>query len=652
MNKFILFLLSFIFVIGTKGQTNPETIIPVVVNVFHDGDVLGTGNNLTYSQIDQVVQSLNVHYASGIGSIDQEDSNISFVLADKDVNGNQFIDDITGSTFNGYRSIDFNDYPFGSYTGQDYTAVANDGFAIVNAFGYETSNYLNIYVINWTGDAAGFTFLSAGYTGGYFVDPYFFLQTSQKTNAHEIGHFFGLYHSFNKQYNQPNGTNAESYFGYLSCLDATLENNCQTQGDLVCDTPPQVAILGACSTICLGFVNNGNGVDPRNIMSYSGCNDYKFTSGQIARMHAWISNFRSNMAQNGANNYGSTDGCTDSSACNYNSNAINDDGSCLFEDAIGVCGGSCATDIDDDDICDNVDNCVGQVDAIGVCNGTCQEDVDLDGICDDVDDCVGTLDACGICNGPGAIYDCGCEGIPAGDCDCNGNQLDALGVCGGDCVEDLNNNGVCDNQEDCVSENYHGYEYDLALFGSTCWFTENLRTTMYTSGVNINELGQGSEWSEDETGAYYNPLQVTDTLGFLYNWYAINEGVCPIGWRVPSDQDWKNLEDELGLNRTELNAVGNRGESQDMHTQIFASEFDPVYAGVIKDIDGIYYGQDLIATYWTSDSHFSLKRNRRESAWSRAILDTKNGIARYNDLWQTSKSKGHGMSVRCVYDVQ
>ena len=38
------------------------------------------------------------------------------------------------------------------------------------------------------------------------------------------------------------------------------------------------------------------------------------------------------------------------------------------------------------------------------------------------------------CNGPGAIYDCGCEAIPAGDCDCDGNQLDALGVCGGDCV--------------------------------------------------------------------------------------------------------------------------------------------------------------------------------------------------------------------------
>ena len=40
-------------------------------------------------------------------------------------------------------------------------------------------------------------------------------------------------------------------------------------------------------------------------------------------------------------------------------------------------------------------------------------------------------DACGICDGPGAIYECGCADIPAGDCDCDGNVLDECGVCGG-----------------------------------------------------------------------------------------------------------------------------------------------------------------------------------------------------------------------------
>ena len=136
-------------------------------------------------------------------------------------------------------------------------------------------------------------------------------------------------------------------------------------------------------------------------------------------------------------------------------------------------------DADEDGICDDVDECVGeldecgvcngpgstlecgctdipegdcdcegnQVDASGICGGDCAADEDADGICDDEDDCVGMIDECGICNGPGAIYACGCEGIPDGECDCEGTQADAVGVCGGDCASDMNDNGVCDDAE-------------------------------------------------------------------------------------------------------------------------------------------------------------------------------------------------------------
>ena len=78
-------------------------------------------------------------------------------------------------------------------------------------------------------------------------------------------------------------------------------------------------------------------------------------------------------------------GCTDDAACNYDADATQDDGSCEYTDAIGVCGGTCTADVDNDDVCDNVDSCVG------------------------------SLDACGVCNGPGAIYACGCSEIPAGE---------------------------------------------------------------------------------------------------------------------------------------------------------------------------------------------------------------------------------------------
>ena len=67
------------------------------------------------------------------------------------------------------------------------------------------------------------------------------------------------------------------------------------------------------------------------------------------------------------------------------------------------------------------------------------DDVDEDGICDDVDDCVGDYDECGMCNG---------NGIGDGECDCDGNILDCLGICGGnaqnDCLGECGGSAVVD----------------------------------------------------------------------------------------------------------------------------------------------------------------------------------------------------------------
>ena len=84
------------------------------------------------------------------------------------------------------------------------------------------------------------------------------------------------------------------------------------------------------------------------------------------------------------------------------------------------------------DIC----NCNGDsTDILGQCGGGCTSDIDMDGVCDDVDDCVGEFDECGVCNGEGANYECGCEDIPEGWCDCDGTALDSDG------------DGICDEDE-------------------------------------------------------------------------------------------------------------------------------------------------------------------------------------------------------------
>ena len=166
------------------------------------------------------------------------------------------------------------------------------------------------------------------------------------------------------------------------------------------------------------------------------------------------------------------EGCTDDTACNFDPQANLDDGSCEFV-SCAWCDDPEACNYDgegpagaaDPSLCESIADgacdCDGNVlDAAGVCGGTCQSDEDGDGVCDDVDECIGALDACGVCNGPGEIYACGCTEIPEGDCDCDGNQLDALGVCGGNCLVDADNDGWCD---ECTNTPVAGYALETEI---------------------------------------------------------------------------------------------------------------------------------------------------------------------------------------------
>ena len=174
-------------------------------------------------------------------------------------------------------------------------------------------------------------------------------------------------------------------------------------------------------------------------------------------------------------------------------------------DALDVCGGTCEADEDGDGICDDGDSCVGQADECGVCNGpgaiydcgctepvegtcdcdgnvedvlgvcggSCTADEDVDGICDDVDDCVGEYDICGVCDGPGPVFGCGCNDIPEGYCDCNGNVLDAVGTCGGACESDLNGDGICDDGSipGCIYAQACNYDPSASIYDGSCDFT-------------------------------------------------------------------------------------------------------------------------------------------------------------------------------------
>jgi hypothetical protein len=65
------------------------------------------------------------------------------------------------------------------------------------------------------------------------------------------------------------------------------------------------------------------------------------------------------------------------------------------------------------------------------------------------------------------------------------------------------------------------------------------------------------------SGTLTSPEEVLEMYGALYNWYAVDDprGLCPAGWHVPSDDEWKEMEIFLGMPELEANSKGNRGHN-------------------------------------------------------------------------------------------
>ena len=237
----------------------------------------------------------------------------------------------------------------------------------------------------------------------------------------------------------------------------------------------------------------------------------------------------------------------------------------------GYCDCDGTPDADGDGVCDDEDTCVGELDAIGVCNGTCETDADGDGICDDDggDDCDGTYDACGVCNGPGPVYDCGCEDIAEGECDCAGNLPDGQGNCQ-TFMEDTNGDGFYDTLlNPCLDQSnvpYYGEEYETVAIGDQCWFQSNLNTVAYRNGDFIDNIQDETAWGEASQGAYCyydNDAANGATYGALYNWPVTTDSrqVCPQYWHVPTELEWSELFAEVGGEATAGAALKEAGFS-------------------------------------------------------------------------------------------
>jgi uncharacterized protein (TIGR02145 family) len=144
---------------------------------------------------------------------------------------------------------------------------------------------------------------------------------------------------------------------------------------------------------------------------------------------------------------------------------------------------------------------------------------------------------------------------------------------------------------------------------------------------------------------YFNDPSFACPYGKLYNWYTCvdSRGLCPIGWHVPSDEEWSVLIDYLGGS----SVAGGKMKATDTYQESTALLFTPItdatnssgFSGVpggSRYSDGYY---DLYKGYWWSSSESTDVQARLL-----ILFDYENGAYRPQRL------KQFGHSVRCVLD--
>lgn len=160
--------------------------------------------------------------------------------------------------------------------------------------------------------------------------------------------------------------------------------------------------------------------------------------------------------------------------------------------------------------------------------------------------------------------------------------------------------------------------YNYVVIGETYWMSDNL-TFKADSGC----------------FAYQNLDSNLENHGYLYTWEMANM-VCPQGWHLPSDDEWKYLELTLGMDPELVDRKGFR-ESVELYEGLLAggeTNLDLSMSGWSIE-DKKYYHISRRGAFWTSSI------NRDDEGWYR-FIDNHKGIFRVYE------KQIAGFSVRCV----
>jgi len=199
--------------------------------------------------------------------------------------------------------------------------------------------------------------------------------------------------------------------------------------------------------------------------------------------------------------------------------------------------------------------------------------------------------------------------------------------------------------------------YKIARIGDQIWMTENLKTTKYSDGSPIPNIADNATWVGINSGAYCwyenNPTLYKNIYGALYNWHAAvdNRNICPSGWHVPSDAEWKTLERNLGMSSAETNDSGWRGTTEggkikEVGTTHWkdpnvgatnSSGFTARASGCRTEGGGFAYSL-IDANFWSTTP------GSGTSTWIRMLEHS------YTMIYRWERQQRSGMSIRCLKD--
>jgi uncharacterized protein (TIGR02145 family) len=98
-----------------------------------------------------------------------------------------------------------------------------------------------------------------------------------------------------------------------------------------------------------------------------------------------------------------------------------------------------------------------------------------------------------------------------------------------------------------------GNIYNTVVIGNQTWMAKNLVTTKYQNGQTIPLITNTALWTAASSGAYcdfLNDINSSNAYGHLYNYFAVSDSrnICPVGYHVPSKQEWETLLSYIGGN--------------------------------------------------------------------------------------------------------